>query len=73
MGEITKALTGIVSQQGDIGHVALFVVLLASLYAIKLLRDDLKECATNYINDSKQATAAYVELMTIIRDMRDKL
>lgn len=69
----TDALAHIISTQGDIGHVALLIVLLAALYALKLLRDDLKECAVNYINDSRMATAAYTELMTIVREIKEKL
>lgn len=68
---IQDAFIHIISTQGDIGHIALLIVLLAALYMIKLLRDDLKECAMNYINDSKLATAAYTELMTIIREFKN--
>ena len=67
---VVDALTNIIKVQGDIGHVALFIVLAAALYALKLLRDDLKECATNYINDSRLSTAAYTEMMTVFREMK---
>lgn len=71
MDKLFGAIADVFSSQGDIGHITLAVVLVAAIYAIKLLRDDLKECAQNYIEDSKKATAAYTELIMLVRDLRD--
>ena len=68
-----QAISHIINTQGDMGYIALLLVSIASIYGLKLLRDDLKECATNYIEDSKRATAAFTEFTVILREMKDKL
>lgn len=73
MEEIAKSIVDFVLQRADIGHIALIAFCAVSVWALKSMRQDLRECANNYVTDNKAVTAALVEFSLLLGQIRDKL
>lgn len=73
MDSIFSAIAGIIERQGDLAHAVLMLAVIALLYIIKLMREDLHECAQNYLQDNRMGTAALTEFTVILNQLKDKL